>query len=72
MDLPLSYRSNSVLILVDCLNKFVSLLPCTFRPDHPFGVESAADLLIRYIVYEYSVSQSIVYDWDSQFTAELW
>ena len=62
MNLPLTLGFNSLLIVVDWLIKFFSLLPCTFEPVHPFGVGGMADLLVCYIVYKYSVPQFIVHD----------
>ena len=57
---------------MDWLIKFVFLLNCAFGPDHPFGVGVAADLLVCHIVYKYGIPQSIVYNQDMRFTADLW
>ena len=72
IDLPLSYRSNSLLIIVDQLTKFVSLLPCAFGPKHPFGVGAVVDLLVHHIVCKYGITLSIVYSCNVQFTVYLW
>ena len=72
MDLPLSWGSNSLLVVVDQLTKSISLLPSDFGPDHPFGAGGAADLLVCHIVCKYSVPRSIVHNQDIQFTMDLW
>ena len=56
MDLPLILVSISLLVVVDWLNRFVTLLPCAFGPDQHFGVGVAANLLVLHIVCKYSIS----------------
>ena len=72
MDFTLSLGSNSLLVIVHWLTKFITLLPCTFDPDLHFGAGGTADLLVHHIVCKYGISQSILHDQDSQFTVDLW
>ena len=64
MDLPLSQGFNTLLVIVDWLNRYVTLLPYVFELDYYFGAGSMADLLVRHIVYKYDALWSIVYDRD--------
>ena len=57
---------------MDRLIKFVSLLPCSFGVDHPFGAGGVTDLLVHHIVCKYGVLQSIVHDQDVRFIVDLW
>ena len=71
MELPLSYGSNSLLLIMDQLTKFVYLLFYAFGPDHPFGVVGMANLLVHHIVCKYGVIPSIVYEQNGKFTVDL-
>ena len=64
-DLPLSQGFNALLIVVDRLTKYITLLSCAFGLDCPFGMGGAADLLVRHIVCKYGVLWSIVHDQDA-------
>ena len=70
MDLLLSSGSNSLIVGVDQLTKFVSLLLCAFGPNHPLG--GVADLLVHHNICRCSVLRSIVHDQDAQFSADPW
>ena len=64
-DFPFTQGFNALLVVLDQLTKYVTLLLCAFGLDHPFGAGGMANLLVRHIVYKYGVPQSIVHNGDA-------
>ena len=70
-DLPPARGFNCVLTVINCLTKFMRLIPCTMGEDK-LSAAQVAKLLFENIVRFFGVPKELVHDRDPRFTAHLW
>ena len=66
--LPLSYKHDVILVLVDKFSKYGHFIPLS----HPFSALQVAQAFMTHVSHPFSVTCSIISDRDRIFTSNLW
>jgi transposase InsO family protein len=66
--LPMSNNYNSILVIVNCLTKWVIFIPTSTRLTSP----QLTQLVIDHVIAQHGVPESIVSDRGSKFVSKFW
>jgi len=68
INLPWSNSFNTIFVMVDCLSKQGSFIPCTTG----LSAEEFAELFVHHIVCRFGLPDSIITDRDPRWTSDFW